>query len=165
MRAPLAQNVSFTSLPRSCITVRLVHGLLTYGVLSVIVAVAAGVSAPYISWSWLLWAGLGVLVIVGIWGTYISMRRAQIFGYAELDAELLIRSGVMFHRVSVIPYGRMQKVDVHTGPLLKVFGLANVHLLTASATTEAKIFGVTFAEAERLRVKLTQLGQAHMEGL
>ncbi|MFP7696298.1 PH domain-containing protein [Trueperella sp. LYQ143] len=165
MRTPLAQNVSFTSLPRSYATVCLVRGLLSYGVLSIIAAISAGLMAPNMTLGWLLWVGVLILVVAGVWDTYIDVRRAHIFGYAELDAELLIRSGVMFHRVSVVPYGRMQKVDVHTGPLLKIFGLANVHLLTAATTTEAKIYGVTVAEAERLRVKLTHLGQAHMEGL
>lgn len=71
----------------------------------------------------------------------------------------------MFHRVTVVPYGRMQQVNVETGPLLKRYDLASVELVTASAGTDAKIPGVALEEAERLREKLTALGEANMEGL
>lgn len=86
-------------------------------------------------------------------------------GYAELPEELAIRKGIMFQKLVMVPYGRMQQVNVETGPILSRYGLAKVKLVTASAATNAEIPGLPLAEAERLREKLTELGRAHMEGL
>ena len=43
------------------------------------------------------------------------------WGYAEREDDLLVRRGVMFSRLSVVPYGRMQFIDVQAGPLERLF--------------------------------------------
>jgi hypothetical protein len=71
----------------------------------------------------------------------------------------------VFRRLSVVPYGRMQFVDVTAGPVERVFGLATVKLHTAAAATDAKLPGLATAEAERLRDRLAALGEAQASGL
>ena len=51
-------------------------------------------------------------------------RRWLAWGYAERDEDLLVRRGVLVRRTSVVPYGRMQYVDVTAGPLDRRLGLA-----------------------------------------
>ena len=76
-----------------------------------------------------------------------------------------MRRGVMFSRLSVIPYGRMQFIDVTAGPLERSFGLATVRLHTAAAATDARIPGLESEEAARLRDSLAELGEAQAAGL
>jgi membrane protein YdbS with pleckstrin-like domain len=71
----------------------------------------------------------------------------------------------MFRRTSVVPYGRMQFVDVTAGPIERVFGLATVKLHTAAAATDARIPGLEQQEAARLRDRLSSLGEAKAQGL
>jgi uncharacterized protein len=71
----------------------------------------------------------------------------------------------MFSRLSVIPYGRMQYIDVTAGPLERSLGLATVKMHTAAAASDARIPGLERAEAERLRDRLAQLGEAQAAGL
>jgi membrane protein YdbS with pleckstrin-like domain len=71
----------------------------------------------------------------------------------------------MVRRLVVVPYGRMQLVDVTVGPIERAFGLAAVQLHTASPHTNARIPGLTSAEASRLRDRLTHLGEAGKSGL
>jgi membrane protein YdbS with pleckstrin-like domain len=59
----------------------------------------------------------------------------------------------------------MQFIDVEIGPIERIFGLATVQLHTAAAATDARIPGLPRAEAERLRDRLTQLGEARATGL
>ena len=92
-------------------------------------------------------------------------RRYRSWGYAEREDDLLIRRGVMFARLSVVPYGRMQFIDVTAGPLERAFGLATVRLHTAAAATDARIPGLDTAEAGRLRDRLATLGEARTAGL
>jgi len=92
-------------------------------------------------------------------------RRFGSWGYAEREDDLLVRRGVMFARLSVVPYGRMQFIDVTRGPLERAFGLATVRLHTAAAATDARIPGLTREEAARLRDRLAELGEAQAAGL
>ncbi|HET7531174.1 MAG TPA: PH domain-containing protein, partial [Mycobacteriales bacterium] len=85
--------------------------------------------------------------------------------YAERGDDLLVRRGLMVRRLSVVPYGRMQLIEVTAGPVDRIFGLATVQLHTASASTDARIPGLPSAEAERLRDRLAALGEATAAGL
>lgn len=101
-------------------------------------------------------------VVVG-WGAI--ERNAQRWGYAEADEELYIKHGALFRRLAVVPYGRMQYVDVQSGPVEQLFKIASVHLHTASPGTSALIPGLPADEAARLRDRLTSQGEAQAAGL
>lgn len=105
------------------------------------------------------------IVAVGAALDWILGRRVRAWGYAERDDDLIVRRGVMFRRVSVVPYGRMQFVDVTAGPLERAFGLATVQLHTAAAATDARIPGLVAEEAARLRDQLSTFGESRAAGL
>ncbi len=110
-------------------------------------------------------AGL-VVVAVAVGVAYIFLsRRLGAWGYAERDDDFLVRRGVMFQRLSVIPYGRMQYIDVTAGPIERSFGLATVRMYTAAAASDARIPGLPSEEAARLRDNLASLGESHAAGL
>ncbi|MGR4884764.1 PH domain-containing protein [Streptomyces sp. LARHCF249] len=112
------------------------------------------------------WALLGVFwLLVLAWGWVMLGRNWRSWRYAERADDLLISRGVLWREQTVVPYGRMQLVEVASGPLERRFGLASVQLHTAAAATDAKIPGLVPAEAERLRDRLTELGQARSAGL
>jgi len=104
-------------------------------------------------------------LVLGVVLERFSTRRFRSWAYAERGDDLLVRRGVMFSRLSVIPYGRMQYIDVTAGPLERAFGLATVKMHTAAAASDARIPGLELAEAERLRDRLAQLGEAQAAGL
>jgi hypothetical protein len=107
---------------------------------------------------------IAVVTISGLTYAFLA-RRINAWGYAERDDDLLVRRGVMFRRLSIIPYGRMQYVDVTSGPFERAFGLATVRMYTAAAASDARIPGLSADEAARLRDQLTQLGEALAAGL
>ena len=92
-------------------------------------------------------------------------RRWRAWGYSEREDDLLVRRGVLLQRLSVVPYGRMQYVDVTAGPLDRRLGIARVTLHTAAAASDASIPGLPAAEATRLRDRLAALGEARAAGL
>jgi membrane protein YdbS with pleckstrin-like domain len=92
-------------------------------------------------------------------------RRVRAWGYLEREDDLFVQRGLLVRRLSVVPYGRMQFVDVVAGPLERSFGLATVRLHTAAAATDARIPGLAADEAARLRDQLTSLGEARAAGL
>jgi hypothetical protein len=92
-------------------------------------------------------------------------RRVRAWGYCERDDDLLVQRGVLFTRLSVVPYGRMQFIDVTAGPIERSFGLATVRMHTAAAATDARIPGLSRADAADLRDHLATLGESRAAGL
>jgi membrane protein YdbS with pleckstrin-like domain len=123
--------------------------------------------AALLGWQW-WWAGVLALVIglaACAWGWVLVGRNVRSWAYTERVEDLLIRRGVLFRQLVVVPYGRMQFVDVEAGPLHRAFGLATIQLHTAAASTDAQIPGLLPAEAARLRDRLAVLGETQSAGL
>ena len=113
-----------------------------------------------------VWLPLVLLVLAAVVPGWVLIgRNARLWGYAERDEDLYIKHGAMFRALVVVPYGRMQYVDVQSGPVERAFGVASVHLHTASPGTSARIPGLPAEEAARLRDRLTSLGEAQAAGL
>ena len=79
---------------------------------------------------------------MGGWLWWLIGRQVRAIGYADRADDLLVVSGILFKRLVVVPYGRMQQVDVRRGPIERYLGLATVQLHTAAATTDASIPGL-----------------------
>jgi uncharacterized protein len=112
-------------------------------------------------------AVLGAVVVfaLGVVAEWIARRRVRAWRYAEREDDLLVQRGLLFSRLSVVPYGRMQFIDVTAGPFERSFGLATVRMHTAAAASDARIPGLSRAEAARLRDRLAELGEAQAAGL
>jgi membrane protein YdbS with pleckstrin-like domain len=105
-----------------------------------------------------------VLVLVVVAWTVLRGRYRS-WGYLERADDLVVRHGLLFRQVTVVPYGRMQFIDVSAGPIDRIFGLATVQLHTAAAASDARIPGLAQQEADRLRDRLASLGEAQATGL
>ena len=114
---------------------------------------------------WPVWILAGLVALLMLVRLVFLPRSLRSWGYAERADDLLVRHGLMYRRLSIVPYGRMQFVDVTAGPVERLFGLATVQLHTAAAASDAKIPGLPPQEAARLRDHLTALGEARSEGL
>ncbi len=133
-------------------------------VIAATVALAAGAAGLVIS---LAAAAAAAAAAAGGGGLalWFTRNRVRSWSYQERDEDLLVARGVLIQRLSVVPYGRMQFVDVTAGPVDRVFRLATVRLHTAAAASDARIPGLELAEATRLRERLTALGEAKAAGL
>lgn len=154
------QGVVWQRVSPRLVTVRLISTAITLAVpLVVTLAIAVLTSA---SWTWALPA---TVVAIGVWTAVLVPRQVRALGYAERDEDLLIRRGILFRALVVVPYGRMQLVDVEAGPLDRWGGIAKIQLHTAAASTNAVIPGLTHDEASRLRDRLSARGEARLAGL
>lgn len=123
-------------------------------------AVAATMGLPLVA---------GIVFALGLvglaWGWWLIGRRVRSYGYAERDDDLLITSGILVRRLTIVPYGRMQLVEVSSGPLDRSFGLTTVRLHTAAATTDATVPGLPPQQAADLRDRLAARGEQRSAGL
>lgn len=153
------QGVSFQPVSVNLIGVR-VAGCL---IVNVILALVCGALAFVWGRWWLV--GVACAAALTAWELWLVPRQVRAMGYALGEEHLLWRTGIMFRKISVIPYGRMQFVDTSQGPIARRLGIAEVKLHTASASTDATINGLPVAEAERLRQILSERGEERMSGL
>ncbi|GAA2179653.1 PH domain-containing protein [Brooklawnia cerclae] len=130
----------------------------------VVVAVAVvptALAAP----GWIAWVLGAVGLAVIVWRVARQGAIARSWGFAERDTDLYIRHGIWIRRLTVVPYGRMQAVEVSSGPLDRAFGLSDVKLVTASAQSDAHIPGLEPDDAAALRDRLTLRGETQAAGL
>ncbi len=134
----------------------------TWVVLITVVAVAVLV---VVNLNVLAAAAALVAVVLFVWLWWLIGRRVRSFGYVERADDLLVTSGILFRRLVIVPYGRMQLVDLVAGPVDRAMGLASVQLHTAAATTDAKIPGLPPDVAAELRDRLASHGEERSAGL
>jgi uncharacterized protein len=114
------------------------------------------------------WPGLLSAIVVlalGALESWFLRRRFRAWRYQERHEDLIVARGVMVQRLSVVPYGRMQFVEVTAGPIERIFHLSTVKLHTAAAASDARIPGLEQVEAARLRDRLTELGESMAAGM
>lgn len=79
------------------------------------------------------------------------------FGYRFGGEDLLIRSGLLFRNERVLPYTRIQNVDLVQGPLHRLLKVAIVRLETASGSdAEAEIRVLSIDAVERIRERVAR---------
>jgi len=97
---------------------------------------------------------LGLLVVAGLALILALWWPGQCYRgwrYRLAEQALELRHGVLTVRRSVVPYFRVQHVDVSQGPVERALGLARLKVHTASAGTDASLPGVGLEQAEEVR--------------
>lgn len=152
----------WTAVSPRLITARRISLALSY--LLVVVLIVIFLWVPDIPvWAPVTVGAVGVATFVWLW--WLIGRRVRSFGYAERGDDLLVGSGIMFRRLVIVPYGRMQLVDVKAGPIDRMLGVTTVQLHTAAATTDATIPGLVPEVAAALRDRLAAKGEERSAGL
>lgn len=109
--------------------------------------------------------GLVVLVIAAFNWFLLIPRMVSSWRYAEREQDLLVTHGRLQRSLSVVPYGRMQVIEVSANPISQRLGIATVKLVTASSSTDATIPGLPVDVAHQLRDRLAAKGEALSAGL
>ena len=76
---------------------------------------------------------LPALLFLAIWVLLVPRRQFRRKGFRMGADRLRVVSGYLFHSDTVVPFGRVQHLDVLQGPLERMFGLATLVLRTAGS--------------------------------
>lgn len=106
----------------------------------------------------------GAVLLYG-WLFWLVGRQVSAYRFREDRDDLIVARGRWWRRVTVVPYGRIQFVDLNEGPLLRAFGLASLTINTASATSDAVLTGLPREDARYLRERLSHRARERMAGL
>lgn len=154
---------NFTSAHRDYAKVKLTTWAITWGVILVValipaVLAATGAGVPL----WLVLSPILLVLTMALLILRIIRRQVAALGYLEREEDFIVRSGVMWRKQVVIPYGRMQYVEVNSGPLERRYGLCRLTLNTAGTGATANVYGLPEAEGQELRERLVAAGEEKM---
>ena len=122
---------------------------------------------PKTTWlSALTGAIAAVLVVWCIWWAALLPRRTRALGYSLRPNHLMARQGVLFRHVTSIPYGRIQYVDVDSGPLERAHHLVRLTIRTAGVTaSKVTLYGIPTECGQQLRELLIRRADERMAAL
>lgn len=148
--------VPFEALDRRVVTAWRFRIAVQTIVLSVVAAVVAGeaglAAGPLAAGAAVFVAGVSLLIVV-------PPARYRAWSYRVGRSDLVLRRGMLWRAVSVVPHARIQHVDTRRGPVERWLGLARVVIFTAGSTGAVlTIPGLALAVAESLRDRLAVLG-------
>lgn len=154
---------SFTPADPSYFKVKLTTWAITWGLILLVslipvILLATGVEVLL----WLVILPVLLVVIIALLTLRILRRQVAVLGYLEREDDFVVRSGVMWRKQLVIPYGRMQYVEVNSGPLERRYGLCQLTLNTAGAGATAHVYGLPEAQGQLLRERLVAAGEEKM---
>lgn len=100
---------------------------------------------------------IGVLALLV---SVLAVKQFNVKAYAVRDHDIAYRSGLVFRKTVLLPFNRVQHMEVSSGPLQRKFGLASLKFFTAGGSSvDLKIEGLLTEEAERLRAFILQRSQ------
>ncbi len=118
-----------TKLDPAYTTVMRIEGALTVLPFLIAATVLGVVGAFPSPWTW---APMIVPVLIAlVFVILVPLKRYMARGYHMSDDRLRVVKGVMFHADTVVPFSRVQHLDVEQGPLERTFGIARLILHTA----------------------------------
>ena len=95
--------------------------------------------------------GLGLFVYAGLTLVF-PRRRYRCWGYRQGEHGIRIVSGLLIRKETVVPYNRVQHIDVSRGPIERVNGLATLILHTAgNYNSTVDLPGLALEDANRMR--------------
>lgn len=101
------------------------------------------------------------VALVGLWLIVRTpLRRYRARGY-RMDADRLrVVRGMIFNSDTVVPFGRVQHIDVHQGPLERAYGLGTLVLHTAgNHNASVSLPGISHHDALAMREEI----RAHLK--
>jgi len=104
------------------------------------------------------WApGIPVLLLAIILVIVLPIKRYRSRGYHMAGDRLRVVKGVLFHADTVVPFSRVQHLDVEQGPLERAFGIARLILHTAGThNASVTLPGLAHADATAMREDIRQ---------
>ncbi len=149
---PAIEEVEFTGLEKDYLYMRLtatvLFFLLTAGILTVLVF---RTDVP----AWMYFLPWGILLILMIPLQILGFR---VKGFALREKDVSYKSGLIWFRITSVPFNRIQHCEINQGPLGRLFNLASVRIYTAGgSSSDLSISGLNRDRALKLRDYITRL--------
>ncbi|MBS9337253.1 PH domain-containing protein [Fructobacillus parabroussonetiae] len=145
------------NLPKQMKTVWYVMEVISALTLAAILAALNWLLPLFFKWTMPKWL-MSLLVILAllavVFGFFLVHYRYAVYHYRVNEHSVEIQKGFFFRRLIAIPIDRIQNVDLDQGPLLQLFHLQKVVLVTGGSHHEVEALLTEEAQAFKDRVML-----------
>ncbi|MBK5473007.1 PH domain-containing protein [Bacillus sp. TH19] len=113
-------------------------------------------------WAWIFYVMVGLTVALAPFSYFLFPKlRQRYYSYQLNEEELEIQHGLFVVKRVLVPMIRVQHVTIEQGPIMRKYGLAELHISTAA--TSHSIPGLTMYEAEMLKTRIAELAKVSDE--
>lgn len=110
-----------------------------------------------------IYISIGLIAVMGFIFYYIFYSH-KFRGYALREHDLIYKTGIFWHKRTILPFNRIQHLESHRGPLERKFGLATLRLYSAGGHgADLTIFGLESERASNIRQLLLDKIQSEQD--
>lgn len=106
---------------------------------------------------WLCLAAEALIVVAAAVNLALISKAYRFKGYAFRENDLTYRSGIIFPKVTTVPYVRIQQISINQNPITRLFHLYSLDIANgAQLYASLKIPGLSEAKANQIKAMLTE---------
>lgn len=148
---PRVATVEFRGLEKKYLTVMYLNRLITLVILAILFVVSV-VLIPFDINLWITGSIGSVLILLFLFMLIITPNAFKVKAYAIRSRDILYRRGLIFRTTTIIPFNRVQHVELKTGPVDRLFGLSRLKVYTAGGSqSDLTIPGLGSATSQNLK--------------
>lgn len=91
-------------------------------------------------------------------------RRVRAIGYVIRENDVVLRTGLLIRKLNIVPFGRVQEINIHEGFWERRYGLSTITLKTASEVS-LSVPGLSKSESDQIRDLVTREADQKMAAL
>lgn len=97
-----------------------------------------------------------IYVILGILLLFMALllfewRGFKFRGFALRDHDVIFREGWLWRNTTVVPYNRVQHIEINQGPIDRLFDLSSINIFTAGGSSDLEIDGLLPDQAANIK--------------
>lgn len=91
---------------------------------------------------------LGIFTLIFLYLIFSFSKRK----YALREKDISYKSGLLVHKITTVPFSRIQHVEIDEKPVSRIFGLSALSVYTAGdSSDDLEIKGITKEEAQKIK--------------
>lgn len=99
---------------------------------------------------WLLCCGAVTVVLLLL--LYFAIKDVAMTGFALREQDFVLKRGVIWRKLTVVPFNRIQHIELQRGPIERKLELATLKLYTAGGSgSDLDISGLNAQQAKQLK--------------
>jgi len=142
---PMAKAAPWESFWQFVITLLLAIGIVSAGMLPSPTPVSVYLVVVFL-----------LLLLFGLvqWHNFAEHKRR---GVAAREKDILFRKGLIWRQSSVLPFNRVQHIEIHRNPIERKLGLSSLRIFTAGGSgVDLQISGLEQERAEKLKLYILE---------
>jgi hypothetical protein len=160
---PSINNIHFIGLEKSYLRIMYLSRLIFLLVLIVLFFALYFFVPVEISNTYFIIAGLIIAFII-LTSLLLTKKAFEIKSYGIRKRDIIYKSGLVFRKIVIVPFNRVQHVELKSGPLDRYFGLSSLKIYTAGGSqSDLDIPGLALEKAQQMKEMIIKMTSADEE--